>query len=202
MLERFQSGEPSETPTSQTADAPAPSEPPASDTTPATADGPDTDESPESTGPTEDRTQAATDAGEDTGASDATVAPPRSTQTASTDPAPISRPSVSPGTDYDPEDIEGAMERSIDVLRQTNHKYSLSFMVACRKETVTKLLGQYSEVLVFTRRLKGRDEPCFMLTWGHYETREEARTDIANIPSELSSSSDPAWIANVGNYVR
>ncbi|CAM2008572.1 SPOR domain-containing protein [Acanthopleuribacter pedis] len=118
-----------------------------------------------------------------------------------TKPAPV-RNEPAPVTTSPPADVDEALVNSVDAFRQTGDAYSLSFMVACQRATVEKLMAKSSAVYVFTRRLKGRDEPCFMLTWGHFPDREAAKAAIPEIPADLKSPDDPAWVTDIGPYLK
>ncbi len=104
-------------------------------------------------------------------------------------------------TPLDAANVEEALVQSVDAFRETGDQYSLSFMVACQKSTVEKLIEKGAAVYVFPRKLKGRDDTCFMLTWGHFASREAAKAAIGDIPVDLKSPDDPAWVTDISSYL-
>jgi septal ring-binding cell division protein DamX len=109
--------------------------------------------------------------------------------------------STEPEPQATPDSYSEHSNQAIRTFQQQGGRFSLTVVVACQKATVDDLMAKPfgPDLHVFPRKLGERD--CYMVTWGVFQTKEEALAARSEMPDELRDRKDPAWVVNLDRYL-
>lgn len=92
--------------------------------------------------------------------------------------------------------------QSVQRLKEADARFSISFLVACKRETVLNLFERYSptEIHMVERTVKG--ELCYILMWGEFDSYAAAQQAMTDLPDGLVGEGDSAWVVNLSSYLK
>ena len=98
------------------------------------------------------------------------------------------------------EDLSVMTRDTLSTFKAQDGNFSMVVVVACSPETVKNILNSSAgeDIMVFPRYLENRT--CYMVTWGLFDSLQDANNSKNLLPQQLQSSDDPTWVVNLKKY--